>query len=75
MNFGIDIVYWWRAEKETQMIIFWVLTSLCAIGVFTFNFIKYGNVGVLSCFCMWISIAWGFAGAGITSHKCLHEGC
>lgn len=51
------------------------MAPLCAVGAFTFNFIKYGKYGALSCFCLWISVAWAFIGAGITSNKCLNEGC
>lgn len=75
INLGIDIVHWWNASKETQMIIFWVMAPLCAIGGFTYNFVKYGKYGALSCFCLWFSVSWAFIGAGITSNKCLHGGC
>lgn len=51
------------------------MAPLCAIGAFLFNYIKYGKVGVLSCFCLWISVIWAFVGAGITSNKCIHGNC
>lgn len=71
INLGVDIVYWWDASKETQMIIFWGMAPLCAVGGFTFNYTKYGKYGALSCFCLWISVIWAFIGAGITSNKCI----
>jgi len=37
INLGMDIVYWWGASKETQMIIFWVMAPLCAFGGFSLN--------------------------------------
>lgn len=46
------------------------MAPLCAIGAFTFNFIKYGKIGALSCFCLWFSVAWAFSGAAITSINC-----
>lgn len=75
LNFGIDIVYWWDGSKKAQLIVFWIMTPLLAVGAFTFNFIKYGKYGALSCFFLWISVAWAFIGAGITSNKCLNQGC
>lgn len=75
INFGIDIVYWWDASKETQMIVFWVMAPLCAIGAFAFNFLKFKKYGALSCFCLWFSVFWAFAGAAIQSHKCINGEC
>jgi hypothetical protein len=46
------------------------MAPLCAVGAFCFNCVKYGKVGCLSCFCLWISVAWAFAGAAITSYNC-----
>ncbi len=49
------------------------MAPLCAIGGFAFNWIREGKRGVLSCFCLWLSVAWAFTGAGITSNGCLNE--
>lgn len=65
------MVYWWKAAKETQMIIFWVMLPLCVISLFTIIFMKYGKYGLLSSFFMCISVIWAIVGASITSHKCL----
>lgn len=75
LNFGIDIVYWWNGSKEAQLIVFWIMAPLIAVGAFTFNFAKYGKFGALSCICVWLSVTWAFVGAGITSNKCLNGGC
>jgi hypothetical protein len=75
LNFGMNIVYWWGASKKTQMIVFWVMAPLCGIGAFSYNAWKYGKVGVLSCFCVWLSVAWAFIGAAISSHNCLSGKC
>jgi len=75
LNFGIDIVYWWEFSNKTQLIIFWIMTPLCAIGGFTYNYFKYGRYGVWSCFCLWFSVAWAFIGAAITSNKFLNGKC
>jgi hypothetical protein len=69
----MDIVYWWGASKETQLAIFWVMAPLCAVGATALNFIKEGKQGILSCFVLWLSVAWAFAGAAITSHGCLSK--
>jgi hypothetical protein len=55
------------------MIVFWVFAPLGALGIFLFNLIKYGKHGVLACFCLFLSVAWAFSGAGITSHNCLNQ--
>lgn len=75
INFGMDIVYWWRASKFTQMVAFWIMAPLCAIGVFMYNWKKYGKTGILSCFSAVFSVAWAFIGAAITSNKCLSGKC
>jgi len=40
LNLGMDIVYWWGADKKTQLVIFWVMAPLCAIGAFAFNYVQ-----------------------------------
>lgn len=52
------------------MIIFWVLAPMCALGAFGFNTFKWGKQGALSCFVLFASVGWAFAGAGITSYNC-----
>lgn len=71
LNFGMDIVYWWGAAKETQMAIFWVMAPLCAVGATAFNYVMEGKQGLLSCFMLWLSVTWAFTGAAITSNGCL----
>lgn len=51
------------------------MAPLCAIGAFAFNYINYGKIGALSCFCLWISVTWAFVGAGIRSNECIHGNC
>jgi len=75
ISFGMNIVYWWGYTHETQMIIFWIVAPLCAIGGFAYNYLKYGKYGALSCFCLWFSVAWAFLGAAITTNKCLSGKC
>lgn len=74
INIGIDIVYWWGADKKTQLAIFWVMAPLSAIGATAFNYVKEGKQGLLSCFTLWLSVTWAFTGAAITSNKCLSDG-
>lgn len=54
------------------MIIFWIMTPLCALGGFAFNVWREKKFGVLSCLALWLSVTWAFVGAGITSYKCSH---
>lgn len=71
LNFGIVIKYWWNASYETQLVIFWIMAPLCAIGATAFNTVREGKKGILSCFCLWISVIWAFTGAAIRSNRCL----
>jgi hypothetical protein len=71
LNLGMDIVYWWGAEKKTQLAIFWVMAPCCAIGASAFNYVREGKRGLFSCLALWLSVAWAFSVAGITSHGCL----
>ena len=68
----MDVVYWWGASKKHQMIIFWVLTPVCALMALSFNAVKYGKFGILSCLCALLSVAWAFIGAGISTYNCLN---
>ena len=49
------------------------MAPLCAVGVTFLNWYKEGKKGLLSCFCLWISVIWAFTGAAITSNKCLND--
>lgn len=40
LNLGIMIVYWWKGNYGTQLIIFWIMAPLCAIGVTILNSCK-----------------------------------
>ena len=73
LNFGMDIVYLFDGTKKTQLIVFWILTPLFAIAAFTYNAIKHGKYGALSCFCLWFSVIWAFIGAAITSYRFLND--
>ncbi len=75
LNLGFIIVYWWKASMITQMIIFWVMAPLCAISVTLLNLYLEGVFGLKCCLALWISVAWAFVGAGITSNKCINEVC
>lgn len=72
VNFGMNIVYWWGGSQEQQLIVFWVLAPVSALGTFTYICCKYGKVGALSSFCVWLSVIWAFVGAAIQSNKCLN---
>jgi hypothetical protein len=37
LNFGMVIVYWWHANPVTQLIIFWIMAPLTAIGLTALN--------------------------------------
>jgi hypothetical protein len=71
LNLGIDIVYWWNANKETQLAVFWVMAPLCAIAATAFNYVQEGRQGLQCCFMLWASVIWAFTGAAITSNGCL----
>jgi hypothetical protein len=75
LNFGIIIVYWWKASFMTQLIVFWVVAPLCAIFVTLFNTYLEGIFGLKSCLALWISVIWAFVGAAITSNKCINGDC
>ena len=75
LNFGMNIVYWWGATKKQQMIVFWVIAPLCAVGTFVYICWKYGKRGALSSMFVWLSVAWAFIGAAIRSNKCLNGDC
>jgi hypothetical protein len=75
LNFGMDIVYWWGGSYKEQLIVFWIMAPLCALGASGYILWKWGKVGILSCFCLWFSVTWAFIGAGITSSKCLSGNC
>lgn len=75
ISLGHDVVYWWGAEYQTQLVMFWVIAPLTAIAGFGYNLIKYGRYGGLSCFSLWFSVTWAFIGAAITSAKCLNGNC
>ena len=60
------------ASKKHQIIIFWILTVDCALLIFSFNAVKYGKFGILSCLCSWLSVAGAFMGAGISTCNCLN---
>lgn len=75
VNFGILIVYWWKADPRTQLIIFWIMAPLSAIGITALNVYKQGLYGLKSCFALWISVIWAFVGAAITSARCYPNGC
>lgn len=75
LNFGIMITYWWKASFETQLIVFWVLAPLCALGITAVNLYNEKLYGLKSCFALWFSVIWAFVGASITSNRCLNEGC
>lgn len=70
LNWGILQRYTWGIAPRSQMISFWILAPLCAIGATAYNTSTYGKRGLLSCVCLWISVAWAFVGAAITSHEC-----
>ncbi len=40
LNLGMDIVYWFGADKKVQLVIFWVIAPLCAIGAFALNYVN-----------------------------------
>jgi len=40
INFGMDLVYFFGVAKETQMLVFWIVAPICAVGVFAFSFIR-----------------------------------
>ncbi len=54
------------------MLIFWILTPLCAILAFAFNVVKYGKFGIKSCLLVWVSVFWAFAGAAISTYECVN---
>ena len=64
---GIWIVYWCNGSKQTQTIVFWVITPKCAIGGTALNFYLDGKYGLYSCLALWISVTWAFIGAEINS--------
>ena len=75
LYFGTDIVYWWGGTKEQQMIVFWVMAPLCALGVFGYICWRYGKKEFSSCFCLWLSVSWAFVGAAISTNKCITGDC
>lgn len=75
VNFGILIVYWWMASFRAQMIIFWVMAPLSAIGITALNVYKQRLFGLKSCFVLWVSVIWAFVGAAMTSARCYENGC
>ncbi len=54
------------------MLLFWILTPLCAILAFAFNTVKYGKFGIKSCLFVFISVTWAFVGAGISTYNCVN---
>ena len=70
LNFGMLLHYWWGVSKEAQMIVFWIMAPMFAIGATVLNTVLEGKRGFLSCFCLWISVIWAFTGAALTSHAC-----
>ena len=75
VNFGVLIVYWWMATFRTQLIIFWIMAPLSAIGITALNVYKQGTFGLKSCFALWVSVIWAFVGAAMTSARCYENGC
>ena len=73
LNFGMMIVYWWEGSYLDQLITFWVMAPLCAVGATVLNAVREGKKGVLSCACLWISVIWAFTGAAIRSNICLSD--
>lgn len=71
LNWGILQRYTWDVPPHNQMVSFWILAPLCAVGATAFNYSNYGKRGLMSCLCLWISVAWAFVGAAITSHACV----
>ncbi len=65
LNFGMIIVYLWKASHTTQLIIFWIMAPLCAIGVTVLNLHLEGKFGLKSCLALWVSVAWAFTGAAL----------
>ena len=72
INLGIIVHYCWGASKLVQMIIFWVIAPLTAIGATILNGIREGKRGILSCLALWLSVIWGFVGCAITSNGCFN---
>lgn len=59
------IVYSWKASHTTQMVIFWIMAPLCAIGITLLNLHLEGVFGLKSCLALWASVIWAFVGAAI----------
>lgn len=72
LNFGMIIVYWWGASQKTQLIVFWIMAPLCALGITAANLHLEKLYGLKSCFALWFSVTWAFVGAAMTSNRCLN---
>lgn len=65
-------VYGWGMSQKAQLVLFWVLAPLCALGLTALNVYNERIYGLKCCAALWVSVVWAFVGASITSNRCLN---
>lgn len=69
LNLGIVLVYALGVSQKAEVVIFWTMVPLMAIGIFAANFKFQGLNGLYSCLCVWLSVLWALGGALSTTLK------